>query len=73
MKRSFKEVDSIRHEVDRKQTLDDLVQSVGTLEKLECPVCDDDIDHYYSACTRVRSLQRQMQVCTAIADNFLCQ
>lgn len=62
MKRSFAENDSVRHEVDRKQALQDLEQSIKNLQKLDCPICSEDIDSYYSACARITDLKRKMQV-----------
>jgi len=62
MKRSFAENDSVRHEVDRKQALQDLEQSIRDLQKLDCPICSEDIDSYYSACARITYLKREMQV-----------
>lgn len=62
MKRSFAELDSARHEVDRQQALKDLEQSIGSLEDLDCPLCSTDVDHYYSACARIAHLRKEMQV-----------
>ena len=62
MKRSFAELDYARHEVDRKQALEELEQNIGSLEHLDCPLCATDIDHYYGACARVAYLRREMQV-----------
>ena len=62
MKRSFAEIDSARHEVDRKQALQDLEQSIRDLQELDCPICFEDIDSYYSACARITYLKGQMQV-----------
>lgn len=66
MKRSFAEIDSARHEVDRKQALEDLEQSITGLGQLDCPVCFEDIDQYYSACARIAHLRREMQVCESM-------
>lgn len=65
MKRSFGESDSMRHEVDRKESMKELEDNIGSLEQLDCPLCTNDIDHYYSACARVTHLQREMQVSTS--------
>ena len=62
MKRSFAENDSVCHEVDRKQALQDLEQSIRDLQKLDCPICSEDIDSYYSARARITYLKREMQV-----------
>ena len=62
MKRSFAEIDSARHEVDRTQALQDLEQSIRDLQELDCPICFEDIDSYYSACARITYLKREMQV-----------
>ena len=62
MKRSYAENDTTRHEVDRKQSLQQLETDIGTLEQLDCPVCDTDLDHYYASCKSIKHLQRQMQV-----------
>lgn len=61
MKRSFAELDSARHEVDRQQAVQELEQNVGSLQRLDCPVCDTDIDHYYGACARITHLKKKMQ------------
>ncbi len=68
MKRSFAEVDSARHEVDRQQALRDLEQSIGSLEGLDCPLCSVDIDQYYSACARIAHLRKKMQVRTYVRE-----
>lgn len=62
MKRSFAEIDSARHEVDRRQTLDSLESNIDCLKRQEeCPLCMQDIDHYYSACARILQLKKEMQ------------
>ena len=60
MKRSFAEIDSAKHEVDRKQALQDLEESINGLGELDCPICFEDIDQYYSACARIAYLRREM-------------
>lgn len=63
MKRSFAETDSTKHEVDRRQALTDLKKKISDLEKNKlCPVCEVDIDEYYSACARLTFLDSQMKV-----------
>ena len=62
MKRSFAELDSARHQVDRQQAVQELEQNVGSLQRLDCPICDTDIDHYYGACARITYLKKKMQV-----------
>ena len=59
MKRSFAENDSVCHEVDRKQALQDLEQSIRDLQKLDCPICSEDIDSYYSARARITLSQER--------------
>lgn len=66
MKRSYAEDEMTRHEVDRKQALQELETDIGSLEQLDCPVCNTDLDHYYGACARIKSLQQQMQVHIAV-------
>ena len=67
MKRSFAETDSTKHEVDRRQALTDLKKKISDLEKNElCPVCEVDIDEYYSACARLTSLGSQMKVLSLV-------
>ena len=63
MKRSYAEDETTRHEVDRKQTLRQLEEDVRCMQRLDCPVCDQDLDHYYTACSRIQHLRTQMQVC----------
>ena len=62
MKRSFAELDSARHQVDRQQAVEELEQNVGSLQRLGCPICDTDINHYYGACARITHLKKTMQV-----------
>ena len=62
MKRSYAENDTTKHEVDRKQALQRLEEDTESLQRLDCPVCDVDLDHYYSACARIQHLQKEMQV-----------
>lgn len=62
IKRSYAENDTTRHEVDRKQALQQLEVDFKTLEQLNCPMCDVDLDHYYTACAHIQYLQKQMQV-----------
>ncbi|CAI8055955.1 Helicase SKI2W, partial [Geodia barretti] len=61
MKRSYAEDETTRHEVDRKQTLKQLEEDFRSLQRLDCPVCDQDLDHYYTACSRIQHLRTQMQ------------
>ena len=69
MKRSYAEDEMTRHEVDRKQALQELETDIGSLEQLDCPVCSTDLDHYYGACARIKNLQQQMQVhCSCAID-----
>ena len=69
MKRSFAEMDSARHEVDRRQALDSLENNIVSLQgQEECPLCMQDIGHYYSACARITELQKEMQACYFIAS-----
>ena len=63
MKRSYAENDTTRHEVDRKHALQQLEVDFRALEQLDCPMCDVDLDHYYTSCARIQQLQKQMQVC----------
>ena len=62
MKRSYAEDETTRHEVDRKQALKQLEEDFKSLQRLECPVCDQDLDHYYTACSHIQRLRAQMQV-----------
>ena len=62
MKRSYAEDDTTRHEVDRKQALQQLEEDFKSLRTLDCPVCEQDLDGYYSACARIQHLKTQMQV-----------
>ena len=62
IKRSFAEQESARHEMDRKQALDDPKQSISSLQDLNCPLCSIDIDQYYGACARIAHLRKDMQV-----------
>lgn len=69
MKRSFAESDTTRHEVDRKQAFDSLQSDILSLQQDEpCPVCSIDIDQYYSACSRLTTLNHEMKVYIA----FIC-
>ncbi len=72
MKRSFAELDSARHEVDRQQALEDLKQSISSLGELDCPLCSIDIDQYYSACARITHLRKEMQVRKLAANVCYC-
>ena len=62
MKRSYAEDEMTRHEVDRREALKELEVAIGSLEKLDCPMCASDMDHYYGACAHIQHLQEQMQV-----------
>ena len=62
MKRSFGELDSMKHEVDRKQKLESLQQSASSLETLTCPECYRDIDQYYKSCVQLNKLKKKIQV-----------
>ena len=64
MKRSYAEDDTTRHEVDRKQALEQLEVDFKALQQLNCPICDQDLNQYYDSCARIQHLQRQMQVTT---------
>lgn len=61
MKRSFGELDSMKHEVDRKQKLESLQQSASSLETLTCPECYHDIDQYYQSCVQLNILKKKIQ------------
>ena len=63
MKRSYAEDDATKNEVDRKLALQQVEADSKTLKQLNCPVCDSDLDRYYSSCARIQQLQKQMQVC----------
>ena len=63
MKRSFAEVDSMKHEVDRKEKLQQLQDNAKLYEGLMCGVCYTDIDQYYQACAAMWKLHRKSQVC----------
>ena len=62
MKRSYAEDSTTRHEVDRKQALQQLEEDFRSLQDLDCSMCDEDLDHYYSACAHILHLHTQMQV-----------
>lgn len=62
MKRSFAEVDSMKHEVDRKEKLQQLQDNARSYEGLICGVCYTDIDQYYLACAAMWKLHRKSQV-----------
>ena len=62
MKRSYAEDDTTRHEVNRKHTLKQLEEDFKSLQTLDCPVCQQDLDSYYEACARIQQLKTQMQV-----------
>ena len=62
MKRSYAELDSMKHEVDRQQQLQNLKERAQALEELTCPVCISDIDQYYSCAARIADLQAAMKV-----------
>lgn len=63
MKHSFAEIDSARHEVDRQEALDSIKKEIESLQHEEaCPICTQDIDHYYSACATVENFHNNMQV-----------
>lgn len=62
MKRSYAEDETTRHEVDRKQALRQLEEDVLVLQRLDCPICEQDIEVYYSSCARIHHLKDNMQV-----------
>ena len=62
MKRSYSELDSMKHEVDRQQQLDSINQQTLSMEELSCSVCSSDIDQYYSCAARITTLQTSMKV-----------
>ena len=62
MKRSFAEVDTARHKRSHQQSVESLQLDMRSLTQLNCPVCTQDIDQYYSVATRIAHLQKEMQV-----------
>ena len=62
MKRSFAEIDSMRHVSDNQEALYSIKESIQSLENEVCPICVQDIDQYYNACAIVTNLHKNMQV-----------
>ena len=68
MKRSFAEIDSARHQVDRQEALHSLRRKSESLhQRPDCPTCLQDVDQYYSACVKLTENNRDMQVSKLIS------
>ena len=63
IKRSFAEIDSARHQVDRQNALDHIKENLRHLCQMEyCPICSQDINHYYNACVTLDIFHTRIQV-----------
>ena len=62
MKRSFAEEDSMRQAGDREQQMRDIQKNLSMMEKLNCPICVDDIEQYFASCASITRMKRDMQV-----------
>lgn len=62
MKRSFAELDSARHEGNRKEMLQKLLEEQKLMEVLNCYMCYEDIDQYYQSCVQLTNLRKKVQV-----------
>ncbi len=62
MKRSFAELDSVKHESDRKDELQELLLEQMSMDALHCYRCYEDIDQYYQSCVQITNLRKKLQV-----------
>ena len=62
IKRSFAELDSVKHEVDRKEMLKQLLEEKKAMESLNCYHCYEDLDQYYQSCVQIMKLRKKLQV-----------
>ena len=70
MKRSFAELDSVKHESDRKDLLQKLLQEQKSMDKLSCYKCYEDIDQYYQSCAQLEYLERKLQVLDLLLERI---
>jgi antiviral helicase SKI2 len=62
MKRSFSEINAQKNVETNKKRLEELKEKLSKIEPVECFMCSEDLENYYSTCAEYGKLKSKLQV-----------